>query len=456
MDNISLVTFIFVSMITLSLFCLFIFASKTWSSRNKNNREAIPISTVSLRFSIYVVSGMCAVVLIRQLLPYEIYYTKSLLKAEKIYPIYSIKNYSPEFLSDVRNFEENDVVLHFKQNYDPSEIVKLNSDKKILLSKIENERQKNIINQPYQQLERISKLKNIQDNIVSNDDKSSNNLRKLQRIEFKINEQKTIVEHAESEIELARKALTKGLITNSILSEKIKNLRISKNRLDELLNDYNFHEKTKLASYENFQSDIKDALSEASNSKGSFSSNYLLSNLELQLEKIEAILDMNNNIPLEFKAPWDGVLSYVNAYPSSFDGDLIGVLSEHDTFKLEVVVPNDVPVNMLSSSDIIISNEELEERNVFLSGIISDKKVGDEHTIVSLTIEPLPEMVRDYVLDNKIKLNVSFKNRFPTFSKDDLYKIEQVKPFIYTLLILILSLITITTFRKKNNKNEYN
>lgn len=460
----SAVLFVFVSMIVGIMTYMFVGAFNIWWKRNRTeitHRGSLPLFFVIFRFSISTIIVIIAVILLRQLMPYEITKSQGVLKSDGLYPIVSMDGYEGKLQLTDGIVQEGATLVVYTRKLSPSELVRASLEREIITEQLIEERARLNLSNSLNNLQKLTQIERIRSERLSKEENRSRQEWELESLTFKIDEQISQIEYVQKELDFAINAIEAGLISKNDYDRREQILTKEKLLLKELTSRFNFFQSSlknnstenKESATENLSENLNEALELAISNSDITPADIIIVNLERRLRELERLLSGKTQAPIVIESPWTGIIGYHNPSSVVSSGDLIGVLAKPDALFLEVLVPTSLLDDIESGVNIEITNKKLSDFGVTLSGKVQRiQPANPMQSMLDIRIQLRADLIHDIALNDEVNLTVSFINKRPNLFDSNVNFAQQLSLFNASVILAILIFILIL-IRKRGIEN---
>ncbi|MFT4746424.1 MAG: hypothetical protein ACI8XG_000497 [Congregibacter sp.] len=458
----STVLYVFVSII-LGIFAFTLTgALNIWWQRNRreiSRRGPISISWVMLRFIGVTASCIAVILLVRELLPYELTSVQGVLKSEGLFPVKAIERYQGRLEIKDGIVQESEPLVSYTRKLGPAEEAESLMQRGMLKEQIAEGRLRLNSNAPVNELQRVSELERLRAERKSALDLKekirARDLLAIDSLNFELDEQTSKLSLARKEMEYARGAISTGLISKIDYDRREEKLRMENLRIKEIKSRLEFALNATPVIVSGADEENALRLNELLD-KGLVNleppgTDFVLFDLERRLREVNQVLSGREQQPIVVDAPWSGTIGYINPSSVLSSGDIIGVLVKQDSLFVEVLVPVDIAGNIENGARIEVTNESLRDLGVTLTGRLQRSQIANpEQMMLDVRIDHRSDLIRDLALNKEVKVTVSFFNQSPKFFDDEEAFLPQVTSLNLALILAVFFLFLIIFLRRGN------
>jgi len=457
----STVLYVFVSIILGIFSYMLTGALNIWWKRNRQevtHRGPISIIWVMLRFLGLTVGSITVILLVRELLPYEITSAQGVLKSEGLFPVKAIDRYQGKL--EVKNgvVNKSEPLVSYTRKLGPVEESEALLQRQMLIEQIAELRLRLNSNDPLNELQKLSQVERLRAARELKQQSRSRDVWEIESLKFKLDEQTSHVSLARKEMAFAQDAIRTGLISKIEYDRRQQKLRMEELRLKEMKSrlDFALGSTSDTVSGEDEQSlsRFNQVLDEGITDVEVTAGNSVLVDLERRLRELDHVLSGKPQQPIVIEAPWSGTIGYSNPSSVLSARDLIGVLVQPDSLFVEVLVPVNLTDGIEAGAKIEVTNANLRDLGVVLSGRLHRlQSANPEQTMLDIRLEHRSDLIRDLALNREVKLTVSFVNQTPSFFEDSLDYLPQITSVNLALIVLVLLLAMLVLWRWWNDRS---
>jgi hypothetical protein len=442
-------------------------AVKMWLIRNKQELKQtgpVPLLWVITRFILLIVIIVTVILFVRELLPYKLYATQGVLKAEGLFPVRAIEGYQARIEAKNDSINKYEAFVTYTRKLGPNEEAEARFKRALLQDNIAEIRTNLDPSNSINQLQRLSEAERLRTAQELKEKERNRTIWDLESLKFRVDEQESNLTLAQKEMEFARDAIKTGLISKIEYDRRQQNFRQQSLKLKELRTRLNFEmNKNSVQSTANnddsrlclnnsdecldqiLSSIVTDSSLEPSNAK--------LKEFERRVKELDSLLSGSDLLPITVNAPWDGVIAYNNPSSVLAPRDVIAVLAQPSSLFVEVLVPVEMYEAIESGAEIKLTNQYYSDLGVvFLGELQRMKAINPNQSMLVIGLEPKSELVRDIALNKEVMLLVSFINQPPNIFKEFKKFLSEISLVNIVLIIAILLLVIILFYRPRNSR----
>jgi hypothetical protein len=456
------VLYVFVSII-LGIFAFTLTgAINIWWQRNRreiSRRGPISISWVMVRFIGVTACCIAVILLVRELLPYELTSVQGVVKSEGLFPVKAIERYQGRLEVKDGIVKESEPLVSYTRKLGPAEEAESLLQRSMLKEQIAEGRLRLNARAPTNELQRVSELERLRAERKSTlDIREQNRVRDILAIDslnFELDEQTSKLSLARKEMEYARGAISTGLISKIDYDRREEKLRMENLRIKEIKSRLEFALNAipvavSAADEENALR-FNELLDKGLVNPESNGTDFIMFDLERRLREVNQVLSGREQQPIVVDAPWSGSIGYSNPSSVLSNGDIIGVLVKQDSLFVEVLVPIDIADNIKDGARVEVTNASLSDLGVTLSGRLQRSQIANpEQMMLDIRIDHRSDLIRDLALNKEVKVTVSFFNRSPKFFDEEEGFLPQITSLNLALILAVFFLFLIIFLRRGN------